>query len=247
MKIVILGIQRLQQLQSVSFHAKTFAQNALNTWLRHLQFPSHTMCWLLRAPDKRFSHMLDSLGWWSRPACSFPSAHAVTLLEFHAPLTNCFVRMWFCAVHSPKPPLHRHNWLSFGKFQETERFLILRSRHVSSRLPPSNEICKYTTAPSTKKPPPPPPPWRDSLPVDMLRSAVSVLVIAQPSLEIPEGLMNYPVFFYVFYVTWALHYIRQYIRPFFSQCDVRWPVIRKLISMIHNQTIRVLHKKCGSM
>jgi len=63
--------------------------------------------------------------------------------------------------------------------------------------------------------------WRDSLPINTLLSAVSVLVIAQPSLEIPEGLMNYPVFFYVFYVTWALHYIRQYIRPFFSQCDVR--------------------------
>jgi hypothetical protein len=28
---------------------------------------------------------------------------------------------------------------------------------------------------------------------DMLLSAVSVLVVAQPSLEVPEGLMNYPV------------------------------------------------------
>jgi len=37
--------------------------------------------------------------------------------------------------------------------------------------------------------------WRDSLPIDMLLSAVSVLVVAQPSSEIPEGLMNYPVFF----------------------------------------------------
>ena len=31
---------------------------------------------------------------------------------------------------------------------------------------------------------------RDSLPVDMLLSAVSVLVVAQSSSEIPEGLMN---------------------------------------------------------
>jgi hypothetical protein len=23
--------------------------------------------------------------------------------------TNCFVRKWSCAVHSPKPPLHRHS------------------------------------------------------------------------------------------------------------------------------------------
>ena len=36
--------------------------------------------------------------------------------------------------------------------------------------------------------------WRDSLPIDMLLSAVSVLVVAQLSSEIPEGLMNNPVF-----------------------------------------------------
>jgi hypothetical protein len=35
--------------------------------------------------------------------------------------------------------------------------------------------------------------WRDSLPIDMLLSVVSVLVVAQSSLEILEGLMNNPV------------------------------------------------------
>jgi hypothetical protein len=36
--------------------------------------------------------------------------------------------------------------------------------------------------------------WTDSLPTDMLLSAaVSVLVAALPSSEVPEGLMNYPV------------------------------------------------------
>ena len=35
--------------------------------------------------------------------------------------------------------------------------------------------------------------WRDSLPIDMLLSAVSVLVVAQLSSEIPEGLINNPV------------------------------------------------------
>ena len=34
---------------------------------------------------------------------------------------------------------------------------------------------------------------RDSLPIDMLLSAVSVLVVAQSSSEFPEGLMNNPV------------------------------------------------------
>jgi len=36
--------------------------------------------------------------------------------------------------------------------------------------------------------------WRDSLPIDMLLSVVSVLVVAQSSSEFPEGLMNNPVF-----------------------------------------------------
>ena len=35
--------------------------------------------------------------------------------------------------------------------------------------------------------------WRDSLPIDMLFSAVSVLVVAQSSSEVPEVLMNNPV------------------------------------------------------
>jgi hypothetical protein len=35
--------------------------------------------------------------------------------------------------------------------------------------------------------------WKNSLPIDMLLSAVSVLVVAQPISEVLEGLMNYPV------------------------------------------------------
>ena len=36
--------------------------------------------------------------------------------------------------------------------------------------------------------------WRHSLPIDMLLSAVSVLVVAQSSSVIPERLMNNPVY-----------------------------------------------------
>ena len=36
--------------------------------------------------------------------------------------------------------------------------------------------------------------WRDSAPIDMFLSAVSVLVVPRVSSEVPEGLMNYPVF-----------------------------------------------------
>jgi len=35
---------------------------------------------------------------------------------------------------------------------------------------------------------------RDSVPIDMLLSALSFLVVAQSSSEVPEGLMNNPVF-----------------------------------------------------
>jgi len=36
--------------------------------------------------------------------------------------------------------------------------------------------------------------WRNSLPIDMLLSAVSLLVVVQPSSEFPKKLTNYPVF-----------------------------------------------------
>jgi hypothetical protein len=36
--------------------------------------------------------------------------------------------------------------------------------------------------------------WMDSLPIDMIHSAVSILAVALPSAKFPEGLMNYSVF-----------------------------------------------------
>jgi hypothetical protein len=36
--------------------------------------------------------------------------------------------------------------------------------------------------------------WRAPLPIGMLLSAVSVLVVAQPTSEVPEGIMNNSVF-----------------------------------------------------
>jgi hypothetical protein len=35
--------------------------------------------------------------------------------------------------------------------------------------------------------------WRDSLSIDMLLFAFFLLVVAQPTSEVPEGFMNYPV------------------------------------------------------
>ena len=141
---------------------------------------------------------------WAIASCSWGTVYAVGMLHnlckspsislgntLHSMLTNCFVRSWFCAVHGPKPLLHRHNWLSFGNFQDTERFLIHCARHFSSRLPPSGGTCKYAKAASTKKIT-----LIDSVPIDMLLSALSFLVVAQSSSEVPEGLMNNPVYLY---------------------------------------------------
>jgi hypothetical protein len=77
-------------------------------------------------------HMLDSFGRWPWLACSFRSTQAATPLEFLVLLTNCFVHRWFCVVLGPKPQLHCHNWLSFGKFQDTECLLIPCPHHVLS-------------------------------------------------------------------------------------------------------------------
>ena len=64
--------------------------------------------------------------------------------------------------------------------------------NIPNNIPPSGGTCKYAKAPSTKKT------WRDSLPIDMLLSAVSVLVVAQSSSEIPEGIMNNTVYIYIY-------------------------------------------------
>ena len=62
-----------------------------------------------------------------------------------------------------------------------------RTAGADDRLPPSGGTRKYAKAPTTKKT------LRDSLPIDILLSALSFLVVAQSSSEVPEGLMNNPV------------------------------------------------------
>jgi len=48
--------------------------------------------------------------------------------------------------------------------------------------------------------------WRDSQPIDMLLSAVSILVVVRPSSDITEGLTDYPV--YVRSAFYDLHFFR---------------------------------------
>jgi hypothetical protein len=56
---------------------------------------------------------------------------------------------------------------------------------------------KPASTPRCQLPPPPQKKeekyWRDFLPIDMLLSAVSLLVVAVPSSQVSEGLMNYAV------------------------------------------------------
>ena len=90
-------------------------------------------------------------------------------------------------AHGPKPPLHRHDRLSFGKFQDNAFLSPVNAmfRHdcplaVKPASTPRRLLPKQTST--------------DSVPTDMLLSAVPVLVSAQRISAFPEGLKNYPVF-----------------------------------------------------
>ena len=73
---------------------------------------------------------------------------------------------------------------------------------------------------------------RDSLPIGMLLSAMSVLVVTQPSSEFPEGLMNYPV--YVFYTSGCQNH--KWHRP----CDPN--TSSNLLSTLSNRPTRTAQR-----
>jgi hypothetical protein len=80
--------------------------------------------------------------------------------------------------------------------QLTQVWQIPRHRTLSYPL----SSCFITVAPLTVKPASTPwrllpkQTWKDSVPTDILLSAVSVLVVALLSSEFLEGLMNYPIY-----------------------------------------------------
>ena len=53
---------------------------------------------------------------------------------------------------------------------------------------------------------------RDSLPIDMILSAVYVLVVAQSSSEVPEGLMNNPVYCSISSCFHVFHIVHTYLK-----------------------------------
>jgi hypothetical protein len=116
---------------------------------------------------------------------------AASLLEFHVPLTNCLVRRWFCVVHGPKPPLHSHNWLSFANSKTENAFLfpVHTMFHHDCRLAvkPASTLRRLVHKKT----------WRDSQPIDMLPFSVTIPATVPERSEVPEGHMNYPVFWFV--------------------------------------------------
>lgn len=113
--------------------------------------------------------------------------HSAQNFLYHSRFAFSF-RRWFCVVLGPKPLLRRHidSILANSRTQNSFLFAILAMfRHdcplvVKPASTPWRQLPKYN--------------WRDSLAIDMFLSAVSVLDVALPSLEIPEGLNDYNVF-----------------------------------------------------
>ena len=127
---------------------------------------------------------------WCIRACALRNAQAATLLEFmyHSRIVLSVGGSVWYMIRNLRCTVTVDSVLANSKTQNAFLFTV-NAIFRQSRLPPSGGTWKYAKAPSTKKT------WRDSLPINMLISAVSVLVVAQSSSEIPEGLMINPVLF----------------------------------------------------
>ena len=141
------------------------------------------MCPPLVNPDKSFSQTLDSLSRHVRfaahrqPLCWNFMYHSRIVLSIGGPVWY-MVRNVHCTVTIDSV-------LANSKTQNA----FLSSVHAMFR-----HDCPLAVKPtSTPRRPLHKETWTDSLPIDMLPSAVCVLVVAQSSSEVPEGLMNYPV------------------------------------------------------
>ena len=137
-------------------------------------------------------------GLWARTACSFRSAQAATLLEFmyHSRIVLSvggsvwyMIRNLSCTVAIDSVLANSKTRNAF-LFTMNAIFLHDYTLAVEPGSTPRPLVQKKT--------------WRDSLTIDMLLSAVCVLVVAQSSSEIPEGLMNNPV---RCFTTTVCHYI----------------------------------------
>ena len=120
-------------------------------------------------------------------ACSFRSAQAATLLEFtyHSRIVLSVGGSVWYMIRNLSCTVTIDSVLANSKTQNA--FLFTVNTIFQHDYPLAVEPGS-TPRPLVKKKT-----WRDSLPIDVLLSAVSVLVVAQSSSEIPKGLMNNPV------------------------------------------------------
>ena len=126
-------------------------------------------------------------GLWARTACLFRSAQAATLLEFmyHSRIVLSVGGSVWYMIPNLRITVTIDSVLANSKTQNA--FLFTVNAIFLHNYPLAVEPGS-TPRPLVQKKT-----WRDSLPIDMLLSAVSVLVVAQLSSEIPERLMNNPV------------------------------------------------------
>jgi hypothetical protein len=103
----------------------------------------------------------------------------------HVPFTNCFVCSVWYMIRNLRYTVTIYSVLANSKTQNA--FLFTANAIFGHDYPLAVESGS-TPRPLVQKKS-----WRDSLPINMLLSAVSVLVVAQSSSEIREGLMNNPV------------------------------------------------------
>ena len=79
--------------------------------------------------------------------------------------------------------------------------------------------------------------WRDSLPIDMLLSAVSVLVVAQSSSEILEGLINNPVYLFLVFLIYNTNYFPTKIKCLCLKLNKAWFYVRSPAWNAHSNLV----------
>jgi hypothetical protein len=159
---------------------------------RKLQLPPSTvwpiLCKCLRAKGYRL-HTLDNFDRWPRPACSFRSSQAATLLEFLVPLTNCLLpvggSVWYL-VRNLRGTVITDSVLPNSKTENVFLSLVpaMFRHYCSPAVKPSSTPWRLLPKQT----------WKDYLPIDLLLSAVSFLFVALPNSKLPAGLMNYSVY-----------------------------------------------------
>ena len=121
-------------------------------------------------------------------ACSFRSTQAATLLEFmnHSRIVLSVGGSVWCMIRNLRCTVTIDSVLANSKTQNAFLFTVnaIFFHYYPLAVEPGSTPRPLVQKKKT---------WRVSLPIEMLLSVVSVLVVAQSSSEIPEGLMNNPV------------------------------------------------------